>query len=93
MAVPAGAAMSTAIECAVTCGVINAPAASMATVSTISEPLTPTSAIAATSTANAASSTGIRRCSGRGQGRSAYSRPASTEVTDQAEISTPPSAG
>ena len=41
VAVPAGAAVSTAIECAVTCGVISAPAASMATVSTTSEPLGP----------------------------------------------------
>jgi hypothetical protein len=69
VAVPAGAVRSTATECAVTCGVISAPASSIATVSTTSEPSGPVSAIPATHAANAASRNGSRRCIGSGQGR------------------------
>ena len=61
VAVPAGAVASTPRECAVTWGVIVAPASSIATISAGSGPAT---AIAATHTAKASSSTGSRRCSG-----------------------------
>ncbi len=52
-----------------TCGVISVPDTIIVTMSTAIDPVGPTSAIAATSTANPPSSAGIRRCSGRGQGR------------------------
>ena len=62
VAVPAGVATSSASDCAVTCGVITVPATSITIVSPTSE--LPAAAIAATSTPNAPSSTGRRRCSG-----------------------------
>ena len=67
VAVPAGVATSSASDCAVTCGVITTPATSITIVSPTSD--VPAAAIAATSTPNAPSSTGRRRCRGRGHGR------------------------
>ena len=74
-----------------TCGVIIAPATSIATTSPASEPRRPPSP--PTSSANAPSSTGSRRCNGarpRPQ-RVERPRPAPTS-TDHADSSTPPSA-
>ncbi len=67
VAVPAGVATSSASDCAVTCGVITTPATSITIVSPTSD--VPAAAIAATSTPNTPSSTGRRRCRGRGHGR------------------------
>ena len=89
VAVPLGAVASTPREWAVTCGVIVAPASSIATTSAGNGPAT---AIAPTQSANASNNTGSRRCNGRGHGRSEYATPASTDVIDQADSSTPPSA-
>jgi hypothetical protein len=70
VAVPGDATASTPSDWAVTCGVMVAPANSIATTSTGIEASGPVRAMAATHMPNAASSTGSRRCSGRGHGRS-----------------------